>query len=82
MKFTVDAASLIDFQACRRRFILNSAWRLARFRPKTLFDSLLRRGILELTKQKDVAIVAADAKAVFLQRAADPGLDIIGKDPY
>jgi len=82
MKFTVDAASLTDKQTCIRRFLLNSEWRLARWRPKLLFDVLLRRGILELTKQKDVAIVAADAKAVFLQRAADPGLDIIGKDPY
>jgi len=82
MKFTVDAASLTDKQTCVRRFLLNSEWRLARWRPKLLFDVLLRRGILELTKQKDVAIVAADAKAVFLQRAADPGLDIIGKDPY
>src|SRR5580765_3357670 len=82
MKFTVDAASLTDKQTCVRRFILNSEYKLARWRPKLLFDVLLRRGILELTKQKDVAEVAADAKAVFLQRATDPGLDIIGKDPY
>jgi len=82
MKFTVDAASLTDKQTCVRRFLLNSEWRLARWRPKLLFDVLLRRGILELTKKKDVAQVAADAKAIFLQRAADPGLDIIGRDPY
>jgi len=82
MKFTVDAASIIDFQTCKRRFILNHEWRLARFRPKTLFDLLLRRGILQLTKQVDIAQVASDAKSTFLLRAADPGLDIIGKDPY
>jgi hypothetical protein len=82
MKFTVDAASLIDFQTCRRRFILNSSWRLARWRPKLLFDVLLRRGILQLTQQSEVEKVAAEAKAVFLERAADPGLDIIGRDPY
>jgi hypothetical protein len=82
MRFTVDAASLNDFQVCKRRFILNSEWRLARYRPKLLFDLLLRRGILQLTKQADVAQVASAAKSTFLQRAADPGLDIIGKDPY
>jgi hypothetical protein len=82
MTFTVDAASLIDFQTCRRRYLLNTEWRLARWRPKALFDVLLRRGILELTKQKDVAQVAADSKAIFLQRATNPGLDIIGRDPY
>jgi len=80
--FQVDAASLIDFQSCHRRFILNHEWRLARFRPKTLFDLLLRRGILQLTKQVNVGEVAADAKAVFLERAADPGLDVIGRNPY
>jgi hypothetical protein len=82
MSFTVDAASLTDFQACKRRFILNSEWRLARWRPKLLFDVLLRRGILQLTKQVEVEKVAADAKAVFLERATNPGLDIIGRDPY
>lgn len=82
MSFTVDAASLSDFQTCKRRFILNSSWRLARWRPKLLFDVLLRRGIIGLARQQDVAQVAADAKATFLQRAADPGLDIIGRDPY
>jgi hypothetical protein len=82
MKFTFDAASITDKQTCTRRFLLNTEWRLSRFRPKLLFDLLLRRAILQLTKQADVAQVAADAKSIFLQRAADPGLDIIGKDPY
>jgi hypothetical protein len=82
MRFQVDAASLIDKQTCVRRFLLNHEYRLARWRPKLLFDTLLRRGILQLTKQIDVTQVASEAKSTFLLRAADPGLDIIGKDPY
>ena len=81
-RFTVDAASLTDFQTCSRRFILNHSYRLARWRPKLLFDTLLRRGILQLTGQRDVALVASEAKSSFLLQAADPGLDLIGKDPY
>jgi hypothetical protein len=82
MRFTVDAASLTDKQTCTRRFLLNNEWRLARWRPKALFDVLLRRGIFQLTQQKDVDQVASDAKSTFLLRACDPGLDIIGRDPY
>src|SRR4029077_7891814 len=74
--------SITDFQVCKRRFILNSEFRLARWRPKHLMDVLLRRGILQLTQQKDVDEVAADGKSILLQRAPHPGLDIIGKDPY
>src|SRR5882724_8561461 len=80
--FTIDASSLTDSQSCTRKLILGSKWRLSRWRPKSLFDTLLRRGIFALTMKDDVATVAATAKAKFLEIAADPGLDLIGKDPY
>jgi len=80
--FQVDASSIQDYQSCKRKFILSSAWRLSRFRAKSLHDTLLRRAIFQLSHGKDVAQVSADAKASFLEKAADPGLDLIGKDPY
>jgi len=82
MMFQVDASSIQDFQSCRRKFILNSSWRLSRWRSKLLFDTLLRRAIFSLSKGDDVATVASTAKAKFLEIANDPGLDLIGKDPY
>jgi hypothetical protein len=78
----LDAASLIDFQSCRRKWLLSTEWRLARWRPKTLFDTLLRRGIIRLCQAAKANVAASEAKAAFMQTAADPGLDIAGKDTY
>jgi len=80
--FQIDAAILTDKQSCLRKVNLSQSWRLSRFRPKTLFDMLLRRGILQLSASKPIEQVASEARAAFLEKAAEPGLDLIGRDPY
>ena len=83
MTLSLDAHSLTTWQSCRRRYSLESSWRVVRYRPKLLFDMLLRRAIFRLSNGGDAATLAADAKATFLQSAADPGLDLApGADPY
>jgi len=84
MTISLDAHSLSAWQSCRRRYALESEWRAVRYRPKLLFDMLLRRAIFLLSSAKgDAATLAADAKATFLQSAANPGLDLApGVDPY
>jgi hypothetical protein len=82
-KYSVDAAILHDKQTCLRKVCLNSQWRLTKHRPKSLFDMLLRRGILQLGNGLSVDRVAAEAKTTFLEKAANPGLDLLGgRDPY
>jgi hypothetical protein len=78
----LDAASLGFWQSCRRRYLLDKAWRPLRWRPKALYDACLRRAILAIVQQSvSTADAAADARAWFLQAAANPGLDI-PTDPY
>ena len=80
--FQIDAATLAEKQLCLRKVNLGNEWHYRRYRAKSLFDVLLRRGILQLSQGKAVAQVAGEAKATFLEKAADPGLDLIGKDPW
>jgi len=82
---TLDANVLSDWQACRRRSLLAADWRPLRWRPKSLLDACLRRGILELSsaRPRPVAEIASDAKSTLLQTAASPGLDVDdGTNPY
>jgi hypothetical protein len=79
--FTLDANAIHSWQSCKRKWLLERDWFLARFRPKQLFDSCLRRGVVQLSQQADSARVAIDARTRFLELAADPGLDMVG-DPY
>jgi hypothetical protein len=79
-EFILDAASLIDFQSCRRKFLLREH-RLRKWRPKVLFDACLRRGVVQLSHGTDAPSVASAAKSQFMSVARDPGLDVVG-DPY
>lgn len=91
---TFDAARLTEYQTCRRRALLNADWRVLRWRPRTLFLACLRHAILKLSAalgkaplaasaEASVARVCADAKAEFLQAAANPGLEMPkGSDPW
>lgn len=79
-EFTLNAAGLGDYQSCRRKYML-SAWKPSRWRAKLLADACLRKGIVQLARGAKGTKVAADARAQFLLKAADPGLDMIG-DPY
>lgn len=75
-----DAASITDLQACPRRFVLNSSWRPLRWRPKELFDAILRRAMLHLSQRKTVDEVRVAARSQYLQSATNPGLDV--SNPY
>jgi hypothetical protein len=76
----LDAASLSDWQACSRRYLLARSWLPPRWSPRRLFMACLRQGILSLSRGESPLAVAADARARFLQSSANPGLDV--PDPY
>jgi hypothetical protein len=79
----LDAPSLTVWQTCRRRYLLDAQYRVLRWRPKQLFDALLRRAIFALSNGEDAAQLASDAKSQFLSTAANPGLDLpSGTNPY
>ena len=78
---TLDAASIGEWQSCRRRYVLSRAWRPLRWRPKALFDACLRQGILAVSQGDLPAPAAAASRSQFLQSAANPGLDIT-TNPY
>lgn len=82
-RFVVDAGRISDWQTCRRRYLLNADWRVLRWRPKSLFDACLRRGVLALSQGGEVDKTVADASSAFLESAANPGLDIpYGSNPF
>lgn len=80
--FLIDASLIIDFQACRRRYLLSRKWRPQRWQAKLLFDSCLRRAILSLGEGKDVKDVISEASSRFMSTGANAGLDVVGVDPY
>lgn len=78
----LDAASLGEWESCRRKYLLSQAWRPLRWRPKALYDACLRSALISIVQDHlPAAAAAADARAAFLQSAANPGLDIT-TDPY
>lgn len=76
-ELVLDGTLLDDWQACRRRSLLNADWRYTRWRPKSLLDACLRRGISQLCSgtPPDLPRILADARSQFMQTAANPGLD-------
>jgi hypothetical protein len=79
----LDAHAMTTWQSCRRRHALERDWRPLRQRPSVLFAMLLRRAVFALSNGGDHATLAAEAKATFLQSAANPGLDLPrGANPY
>lgn len=82
MTFTLDAPSLTHWQDCRRRYLLGAEWQAVRWRPKTLLDACLRRGVYELSNGADVEAVVVNAQTYLMEAAADPGLDVQGYPPY
>jgi len=78
----LDAASIDAYQRCRRRHVLAADWRYARWRPRSLFASCLRHAAAALAAGTPSDAVATDAVTEFMTAAADPGLDVLGVDPY
>lgn len=80
--FIVDARSISEWQDCKRRYVLARDWRVVKWRPKTLFDGCLRRAIAQMSKGVHVEQVAMEARTLFMGSAANPGLEVVGIDPY
>lgn len=80
--FLIDAAQLVEFQACRRRYLLSRQWRPNRWRPKLLMDACLRQGILDLGNGMPAKEAMMAATTRLMATGANPGLDIAGSDPY
>lgn len=73
----LDASILTTYQGCKRKFILNSQWRSRKWRPHTLFDACLRRAIVKISDGLDPVEAASDARAWFMQTAANPGIETL-----
>jgi hypothetical protein len=79
----LDAKLLSDLQSCPRKLLLSTDYEVLRWRAKSLLDACLRIGIQRITNGTDPAAAATDARATFLQSAANPGLDApAGMDTY
>lgn len=79
----LDAAVLSSLQSCPRKFLLEADWEVLHWRAKTLFDACLRKGIINISNGAHPHAAADDAKAEFVQVAANPGLDLPrGSDSY
>jgi hypothetical protein len=72
---TISASDLRQWQTCRRRWLLERSWKVARWRPTALFRSCLREGVFALSNGSAVAPVRTTARTRFLSEAARPGLD-------
>jgi len=73
----LDAHAIGDYQACHRKGVLSRDWRPQKWPPKRLWDACFRSAVISIVQQAvPPAQAAADARARFLQAAANPGLDI------
>jgi len=77
----MDAHQIGEWQSCQRLWRLSRDWHRLRWHPKRLFDALLRRGILAISNAIPVDTTIMEARAQYMQSAANPGLDV-STDPY
>ena len=81
-RITLNASSLTTFQSCIRRAHLERHWRVARPRPKTLFDSCLRKAVLRIAQGATIQTALVEERTRFMDIAAH-GLDWReGRDPW
>lgn len=71
----LDAKKLTDLQSCPRKLLLHTDWEILRWRAKSLLDACLRVGIQRISCGAEPAAIAVEMKGLFLQSAANPGLD-------
>jgi hypothetical protein len=77
----LDSRALTTAQLCPRRWALEKAEPRGRWHPKSLFDAILRQGILALSSCTPKAQVTLEAQARFRTIAKSPGLDTLA-DPW
>lgn len=73
--------ALSRFQRCERLSVFEAQWMPLRWRPRALFDVVLRKAALSLSSGTPKEKVTAEAVAAFLEVCASPGLDVQG-DTY
>lgn len=79
----IDAYGVTTFQSCPRRWLLEQSWRVIRWRPKSLFDHVLRQAIFAISNGADSAAEIQKSRTRFLSQAANPGLDVSeGQDSW
>lgn len=78
---TLSAPLLTTFQSCPRRYALEGEYRAARWRPKQLYENLLRAAVLSISGGAPVTEASEVAATHFLEQAAKPGLETL-RDPY
>lgn len=79
---TISASDLRTWQTCRRRWLLEQHWKVARWKPASLFRSCLREGVFALSNGSDAPMCVATARTRFLSQAANPGLDVMSGDVW
>ncbi len=77
----LSAPLLSTYQHCPRKYALERDYKVLRWRPKALLETLLRQAILQISNGDNHKAIANEACARFLETAARPGLDVQG-DPY
>ena len=77
----LSAELLTTFQRCKRRYALEREWKVNRWRPRDLYQALLREAVFAISNGADATATANEACTRFLETAAKPGLDIL-TDPY
>ena len=82
-RMVIDAYGVTTFQSCPRRWLLEQSWRVIRWRPKSLFDYVLRQAIFAISNGADPAAEIQKSRTRFLSQAANPGLDVSeGQDSW
>jgi hypothetical protein len=74
--FTLSAHSLADWQTCKRLYLFNQNYRLAKWRPHRLFNACLRTGIWELSAGSGAEQAVANSQSRFMETATKPGLEV------
>lgn len=77
----LDAEQLTTYQRCKRRYALEREYQVNRWRPKALYEKLLRDAIFRISNGWSAKDAANEAATQFLEFAARPGLDTL-HDPY
>ncbi len=78
----VSASTLSAFQVCPRKYLLSLLKaNERRWRPRSLFQYVLRNAVQQISNGESLAVVRNRAAIAFMERAAKPGLDV-SVDPY
>lgn len=78
----MNATDLTLIQRGERRYAIERSYRYLPWHPTSLFSSIAREAIINLSQTADVQAVSTAAVNAFLSAAMKPGLDLHGLNPY